>query len=123
MSLWGQIQQLPEEALKQVYNVYGEHFPIEVRCVLAQWIEDKPWDQLDGDNPQHEAYIKELVISLIKEIEAKVNTEENFLIRSKLVQAVQSFQHYFNDPYLFINTVKQCLNSDIKVIQKYSNVS
>ena len=41
MSLWNRAQQLPQDALKQVQNVYNEHFPIEVRHYLAGWIEEK----------------------------------------------------------------------------------
>ena len=41
MSLWNRAQQLPPDALREVQNVYGEQFPIEVRHYLAGWIEDK----------------------------------------------------------------------------------
>lgn len=43
MALWMKAQNLSEEALKQVQAVYGEHFSIEVRHFLAQWIEEQPW--------------------------------------------------------------------------------
>lgn len=43
MSLWAKSQQLPNEALKQVHAMYGEHFPIEVRHFLSAWIEEKMW--------------------------------------------------------------------------------
>lgn len=43
MSLWGKAQQLPPEALQKVRSVYGEHFPIEVRHFLSNWIEEKIW--------------------------------------------------------------------------------
>lgn len=43
MSLWIQAQQLQGEALHQMQALYGQHFPIEVRHYLAQWIESQPW--------------------------------------------------------------------------------
>jgi hypothetical protein len=43
MSLWTKAQQLQGDALQQVRDVYGEHFPIEVRHFLAAWIEEKMW--------------------------------------------------------------------------------
>lgn len=43
MSLWAKAQQLPAESLQQIRAIYGDHFPIEVRHYLAQYIEEKFW--------------------------------------------------------------------------------
>lgn len=43
MAMWIQAQQLQGEALHQMQALYGQHFPIEVRHYLAQWIESQPW--------------------------------------------------------------------------------
>lgn len=43
MALWIQAQQLQGDALHQMQALYGQHFPIEVRHYLAQWIETQPW--------------------------------------------------------------------------------
>lgn len=122
-SIWTQLQELPEEAQQQVHMTYGEQFPIEVRCALAQWIEEKPWKELDPDNPQHEAYASSLVMALIQEIESKANSEENFLMKLKLGQAAQQFrQNYLHNPFILVRTVKHCLNTESKVIQQSQNV-
>ena len=39
-SLWDRTQKLPKELFKQVEQVYGDHFPLDVRFQLALWIED-----------------------------------------------------------------------------------
>lgn len=124
MSLWTKLQALPEEALRQVHQAYGEHFPIEVRCALADWIEEKPWIQLDPDNPQHEHYAASLVTSLIQEIEQKANTEEHLVMRLKLSQAAQHFRNAFaSNPFTLVRIVKQCLHMEYRVIQQAENVS
>lgn len=41
--MWIQAQQLQGEALHQMQALYGQHFPIEVRHYLAQWIESQLW--------------------------------------------------------------------------------
>ena len=123
MSVWAQLQELPEEAQQQVHMAYGEQFPIEVRCALAQWIEEKPWRELDPDNHQHEAYAQSLVMSLIHEIEAKANIEENFVTKFKLTQSAQNFRiNYAHNPFILVRIVKQCLNIESKVIQQSQNV-
>lgn len=45
MALWSKAQQLPPDSihLQQIRAIYGEHFPIEVRHYLAQFIEEKFW--------------------------------------------------------------------------------
>ncbi|XP_025927008.1 signal transducer and activator of transcription 5B-like [Apteryx rowi] len=43
MAVWIQAQQLQGEALRQMQALYGQHFPIEVRHYLSQWIETAPW--------------------------------------------------------------------------------
>ena len=43
MAMWIQAQQLQGEASHQMQALYGQHFPIEVRHYLAQWIESQLW--------------------------------------------------------------------------------
>lgn len=45
--MWIQAQQLQGEALHQMQALYGQHFPIEVRHYLAQWIESQLWYAVD----------------------------------------------------------------------------
>lgn len=47
MAMWIQAQQLQGEALHQMQALYGQHFPIEVRHYLAQWIESQLWYVID----------------------------------------------------------------------------
>lgn len=47
--MWIQAQQLQGEALHQMQALYGQHFPIEVRHYLAQWIESQLWYATDLD--------------------------------------------------------------------------
>ncbi|XP_063231375.1 signal transducer and activator of transcription 5B isoform X2 [Bacillus rossius redtenbacheri] len=122
MSLWTKAQQLPHEALQQVRSVYGEHFPIEVRHFLAPWIEEKMWTDVDPDNPQHEQYISNLVMSLIQELESKANAmtaEDLFLTKIHLVEAANTFrQRYSHNPIALFRIVRHCLNTEMKLVQQ-----
>ncbi len=124
MSIWAQLQELPEEAQQQVHMTYGNQFPIEVRCALAEWIEDKPWKDLDPDNPQHEIFASNLVVTLIQEIETRANVEDNFVLRIKLNQTAQEFRvNYTQNPFYLVRIVKHCLNTELKVIEQQQNVN
>ncbi|XP_013779006.1 signal transducer and activator of transcription 5B-like isoform X1 [Limulus polyphemus] len=123
MAQWAKLQQLQGEALKQVQNVYGDHFPLEVRFVLAQWIEDKPWSELDPDNPNHENYAARLAVSLIQELEKKASSEDlNFIMKLKLDEAAVYFRdHYSSNPQQLIKVIKNCLQAEHNAIQLAEN--
>ncbi|XP_044753022.1 signal transducer and activator of transcription 5B isoform X2 [Coccinella septempunctata] len=126
MSLWAKAQQLPSESIQQIYAIYGDHFPIEVRHCLAQYIEEKFWSNLEPqpDNPQHEQYVAGLVSSLIQEIENKasmVDGPDIFLIKPKLAQAAIMFrQRYSANPMQLFTYVRQCLATEFGIIQQAS---
>lgn len=43
MALWAKVQTLPAPAINKIHCLYGDNFPIEVRYILANWIEERLW--------------------------------------------------------------------------------
>ena len=43
MTQWKQIQQLENRLLEHVDFLYDDHFPMDIRQVLASWIESQDW--------------------------------------------------------------------------------
>ncbi|KAL1461460.1 hypothetical protein WDU94_013357 [Cyamophila willieti] len=68
MALW-----LRAQKIKEVRDIYGGQFPLEVRDFLSTWIEDKAWSDIDLDNAQHAQYATSLVNNLVQELENQVN--------------------------------------------------
>ncbi|XP_054716983.1 signal transducer and activator of transcription 5B-like [Uloborus diversus] len=119
MAHWARVQQLHGEALQQVGLVYGDNFPIDVRCALAPWIEKQPWEELDPDNPQHDTYLAQIVNTLIQELEAKISTCDNFLMRVKLSEAASDFkQRYSSNPNQLVRIIKHCLQNEMRILQQ-----
>lgn len=125
MALWAKAQQLQGDSLRQVKAVYGDHFPIEVRHVLADWIEQKPWKDIDPDNQAHEQFAASLVTSLIQELEAKaqqLNGAEYFVMKIKLADAAVKFrQLYTHNPFSLVRIITHCLNTEMNMIQLAEN--
>ncbi|KAF7282323.1 signal transducer and transcription activator Stat92E isoform X2 [Rhynchophorus ferrugineus] len=126
MALWAKAQQLPADSmpLQQIRGIYGEHFPIEVRHYLAQFIEEKFWSNTEPipDNPAYEQYVAELVNQLIQEIENKAETStdpsEYFLTKLKLAEAAKLFrERYSSNPLQLFNFIRQCLATEMKFLQ------
>ncbi|MEQ2304932.1 Signal transducer and activator of transcription 5B, partial [Ameca splendens] len=95
MAMWIQAQQLQGNALHQMQALYGQHFPIEVRHYLAQWIESQPWDSVDLDNTGEEAKAKCLLDSLVTELQRKAQLqggEDGFLLKIKLGHYADQFK-------------------------------
>uniref|UniRef100_A0A8C8VF26 Signal transducer and activator of transcription n=1 Tax=Pelusios castaneus TaxID=367368 RepID=A0A8C8VF26_9SAUR len=87
MAVWIQAQQLQGEALRQMQALYGQHFPIEVRHYLAQWIESQAWDSIDLDNSQENIKATQLLEGLVQELQKKAEHqvgEDGFLLKIKL---------------------------------------
>uniref|UniRef100_A0A6M2DHU1 Signal transducer and activator of transcription n=1 Tax=Xenopsylla cheopis TaxID=163159 RepID=A0A6M2DHU1_XENCH len=121
MSLWAKAQQLPIESLQQIQQIYGAHFPIEVRHYLAGWIEEKIWTDIDQDNPQYEQYAQNFVRSLVQELEQRastLNSDEMFLAKMKLTDAAKMFaQKYYSNPIQLFNYVRHCLTTEMRLVQ------
>ncbi|XP_066977172.1 signal transducer and activator of transcription 5B isoform X2 [Macrobrachium rosenbergii] len=130
MSLWNRAQQLPQDALRQVQNVYNEQFPIEVRHYLAGWIEEKihQWNEIDPDNPAHSQYAHTIVSQLIQEMENKslsyVNNEDLFLVRMRLNEAANLFKtRYLNtNPLALVSIIRNCLNTELNLVQQHESM-
>lgn len=79
------------------------------------------------DNPQNEQYVMNLVNSLIQEIEnkaAEVNESNFFLIKLKLTEAAKMFKaRYSTNPMQLFNYVRQCLATEMSLIQNNSGES
>ncbi|CAL8284329.1 unnamed protein product [Merluccius merluccius] len=127
MAMWIQAQQLQGEALHQMQALYGQHFPIEVRHYLAQWIESQLWDSVELDNPAEEAKAKHLLDSLMAELQRKAQHqvgEDGFLLKIKLGHyATQLKGTYDRSPLELVRCIKHILHSEQRLVQEATNVS
>lgn len=122
MSILAQLQELSEETQQHVLMTYDQQFSFEVRCALAEWIEDKSWKNLNQDNPDHENFASNLVEGLIKEIKARANNEKNLFKRFESNKTAQNFRiNYSQNPFLLVRIIKNCLNTECEVIVKVKN--
>ena len=63
--LWSRTQRLSDEYVRQLHQIYGEHFPIEARHHLADWLEASFGNEsleLEPGNPDHDEHARILAI-------------------------------------------------------------
>uniref|UniRef100_A0A9J7XYI6 Signal transducer and activator of transcription n=2 Tax=Cyprinus carpio TaxID=7962 RepID=A0A9J7XYI6_CYPCA len=127
MAVWIQAQQLQGDALHQMQSLYGQHFPIEVRHYLSQWIEGQPWDGIDLENPQEEIKAKRLLDSLIQELQKKAEHqvgEDGFLLKIKLGHyASQLKSTYDRCPLELVRCIKHILYTEQRLVREATNSS
>uniref|UniRef100_A0A8D0CWZ2 Signal transducer and activator of transcription n=1 Tax=Sander lucioperca TaxID=283035 RepID=A0A8D0CWZ2_SANLU len=122
MAVWIQAQQLQGDALHQMQSLYGQHFPIEVRHYLSQWIEGQLWDAIDLENPQEEFKAKRLLDSLIQELQNKAEHqvgEDGFLLKIKL-------GHYASQKTRttqLVRCIKHILYTEQRLVREATNSS
>lgn len=107
--------------------LYGQHFPIEVRHYLAQWIETQPWDAIDIEKQQEEFKAKRLLDNLIQELQKKAEHqmgEDGFLLKIKLGHySTQLKSTYEPCPMELVRCIKHILYTEQRLVQEASNVS
>uniref|UniRef100_A0A3Q4IF86 Signal transducer and activator of transcription n=1 Tax=Neolamprologus brichardi TaxID=32507 RepID=A0A3Q4IF86_NEOBR len=133
MAMWIQAQQLQGDALHQMQALYGQHFPIEVRHYLAQWIESQLWDSVELDNPAEETKAKRLLDNLVAELQKKAQVqggEDGFLLKIKLEALCcqvktqqQKTSTYDRCPLELVRCIKHILQSEQRLVQEATNAS
>ncbi|XP_061159867.1 inactive phospholipase C-like protein 2 [Syngnathus typhle] len=127
MAVWIQAQQLQGDALHQMQSLYGQHFPIEVRHYLSQWIESQLWDNMDLENPQEEFKAKRLLDGLIQELQNKAEHqvgEDGFLLKIKLGHyASQLKSTYDRCPLELVRCIKHILYTEQRLVREATNCS
>uniref|UniRef100_A0A8C5D478 Signal transducer and activator of transcription n=1 Tax=Gouania willdenowi TaxID=441366 RepID=A0A8C5D478_GOUWI len=125
MAVWIQAQQLQGDALHQMQSLYGQHFPIEVRHYLSQWIEGQLWDAIDLENPQEEYKAKRLLEGLIQELQNKADHqvgEDGFLLKIKLGHyASQLKSTYDRCPLELVRCIKHILYTEQRLVREATN--
>jgi hypothetical protein len=115
MSFLDKFEASTEEAKLNIFTTYEKLFSFELRSALAEWIEDKPWYELNQENPEHILLASNLVIELINEIESRAASETNSVPRLKLKSAARNLSdNYITNPFKLISNIKECLEVESK---------
>ncbi|KAG9349418.1 hypothetical protein JZ751_027861 [Albula glossodonta] len=113
MSQWKQVQQLEVKFLEQVDYFYDDNFPMEIRQVLAAWIESQDWDTASN----HESMATVLFSNLLTQLERQCLQEQNFLQRHNLKRIHQQLQvKYKTNPLHMASVISNCLREERRII-------
>lgn len=102
---------LPADAMQKIQNMYGEHFPIEVRHCLANWLERKV---LTNESEEQQRYfVDELIQEIALNVE-QLTSPDMFITKMKLIDAANNFKTQ-HSAELF-NFLQRCLAMEMELI-------
>uniref|UniRef100_A0A8C2AE22 Signal transducer and activator of transcription 4 n=1 Tax=Cyprinus carpio TaxID=7962 RepID=A0A8C2AE22_CYPCA len=107
MSQWKQIQQLDIKFLEQVDYFYDDNFPMELRQVLANWIESQDWETASN----HESMATVLFNNFLIQLERQCSQEQNFLHRHNLKRIFHQIQ--VTDAHYVIKEIDTLISSQL----------
>lgn len=130
MTSWEKIINLPEYIIREhIQKVYGDiqtgsSFPFEVRYALSKWLEERPWDELDPDTREHEAYVNALIPSMLSALDEKIRENSSNMIMAMRLQQTKVYMQatYSNNPFELVRVIKQCLEREKNIIQHFEQV-
>uniref|UniRef100_A0ABM5ERM9 Signal transducer and activator of transcription n=1 Tax=Pogona vitticeps TaxID=103695 RepID=A0ABM5ERM9_9SAUR len=120
MSQWNQVQQLEVKYLEQIDQIYDDKFPMEVRHLLAHWIEGQDWESAYNNEPMAAILLQNLLIKLDEHLD-RVSQEKNLLLVHNLKRIRKVLQaKYQSNPVHIAVVISNCLREERRVLASAS---
>ncbi|XP_074255447.1 signal transducer and activator of transcription 4 [Saimiri boliviensis] len=116
MSQWNQVQQLEIKFLEQVDQFYDDNFPMEIRHLLAQWIENQDWEAASNNETMATILLQNLLIQLDEQL-GRVSKEKNLLLIHNLKRIRKILQGKFHgNPMHVAVVISNCLREERRIL-------
>ncbi|XP_052048284.1 signal transducer and activator of transcription 4 isoform X1 [Apodemus sylvaticus] len=116
MSQWNQVQQLEIKFLEQVDQFYDDNFPMEIRHLLAQWIETQDWEVASNNETMATILLQNLLIQLDEQL-GRVSKEKNLLLIHNLKRIRKVLQGKFHgNPMHVAVVISNCLREERRIL-------
>nr|XP_012632382.1 signal transducer and activator of transcription 4 isoform X5 [Microcebus murinus] len=116
MSQWNQVQQLEIKFLEQVDQFYDDNFPMEIRHLLAQWIENQDWEAASNNETMATILLQNLLIQLDEHL-GRVSKEKNLLLIHNLKRIRKVLQGKFHgNPMHVAVVISNCLREERRIL-------
>uniref|UniRef100_A0A8C4HT06 Signal transducer and activator of transcription n=1 Tax=Dicentrarchus labrax TaxID=13489 RepID=A0A8C4HT06_DICLA len=117
MAQWNQLQQLETRYLEQLYHLYSDSFPMELRQFLAPWIESQDWAYA-ANKESHATLVFHNLLGEIDQQYSRFLQENNVLYQHNLRRIKQHLQSkYLEKPMDIARIVARCLWEEQRLLQ------
>lgn len=123
--MWDRISNTPGY-FERIKSLYNENFPLEVRFVCANWIEDRiKADQfIDINDPQYEQRAANFMHNLIQQLEQekeKIKKPEEVPIKYRLEDAIRMFTQNIYSPGQLYKQIRDALMYEQHFLENCTN--
>ena len=94
---------------------YGDSPVYDVFWSISAWLEASFQDELDPGNAQHEEHARNLVVTLVQQLEAKALESGDFLTKNKLEEIISNIKVRKNTDFWQGMEISWLLKPEIKV--------
>ncbi|XP_064177882.1 signal transducer and activator of transcription 3 isoform X3 [Anguilla rostrata] len=123
MAQWNQLQQLDTRYLEQLYHLYSDSFPMELRQFLAPWIESQDWAYA-ANQESHATLVFHNLLGEIDQQYSRFLQENNVLYQHNLRRIKQHLQSkYLEKPMEIARIVARCLWEEQRLLQSATSTS
>uniref|UniRef100_A0A4W4E9C2 Signal transducer and activator of transcription n=1 Tax=Electrophorus electricus TaxID=8005 RepID=A0A4W4E9C2_ELEEL len=117
MAQWNQLQQLETRYVEQLYHLYSDSFPMELRQFLAPWIESQDWAYA-ANKESHATLVFHNLLGEIDQQYSRFLQENNVLYQHNLRRIKQHLQSkYLEKPMEIARIVARCLWEEQRLLQ------
>uniref|UniRef100_A0A3P8YS89 Signal transducer and activator of transcription n=1 Tax=Esox lucius TaxID=8010 RepID=A0A3P8YS89_ESOLU len=117
MAQWNQLQQLETRYLEQLYHLYSDSFPMELRQFLAPWIESQDWAYA-ANKESHATLVFHNLLGEIDQQYSRFLQENNVLYQHNLRRIKQHLQStYLEKPMEIARIVARCIWEEQRLLQ------
>ncbi|XP_078537741.1 signal transducer and activator of transcription 4-like [Lissotriton helveticus] len=116
MAQWSQVQQLDPKFLEQVDQFYDDSFPMDVRDLLAEWIEKQDWDAASNSESKAAILLQNLLLEVDGQV-GRVTQENNLVLRHRLnrIRLLLKGKYQCNPMHMAV-VVSNCLREERRVV-------
>ncbi|CAB1330177.1 unnamed protein product, partial [Coregonus sp. 'balchen'] len=95
MAQWMQMKQLIPYLAPQILNqLYTPSFPLDVRCYLANWIEEQRWEDFEPEKVDQESQAVSLLDQIISCLQSLAGQNPNVVERMRLQHISKNMEQY-----------------------------
>ncbi|KPP63779.1 signal transducer and activator of transcription 6-like [Scleropages formosus] len=113
MAQWKQVQmQVQFLSTKTLNELYPQTFPMDVRCYLANWIEEQSWEDIVMDSPEQEARAVGLLEQITSLLQDLAQRNPNVVEKLRLQQFSRNMSVFRSQPLQLVKTVQDILRKE-----------
>ncbi|XP_041701402.2 signal transducer and activator of transcription 6 isoform X2 [Coregonus clupeaformis] len=121
MAQWMQMKQLIPYLAPQILNqLYTPSFPLDVRCYLANWIEEQRWEDFEPEKVDQESQAVSLLDQIISCLQSLAGQNPNVVERMRLQHISKNMSMFRSQPLQLVLTVRDVLRKERELLSRAS---